>query len=65
MDRVKNLPERGNDFRGLRVLDDVAAEHQAIGGGAELSDPVQHVFKTAATRTPQQQQRYRRVFGDF
>jgi hypothetical protein len=63
--RVKNLPERGDYFRGLRILHDVATEHQAINAGAKLADPGQHVVKIAAPRAPQQQHGYRRVFSDF
>lgn len=65
VDSVEDIPEGGDDFRGLGVLYDVATEHEAVNGGTDLADPGQHVVETAASRTPQQQDRYRRVLGDL
>ena len=52
VERVENLPERSHDRRGVRILHDVATEHQAIDGGTELPDPLQYFVEAAATRAP-------------
>ena len=36
---VEDIPEGGDDFRRLGILDDLATEHEAVNGGTWLADP--------------------------
>jgi len=49
---VEDIPEGGDDFRRLGILDDLATEHEAVNGGTWLADPGRYVVEAAASHTP-------------